>query len=215
MIYGDLFNKLFDAIDRIESYLGLLYYNDDYTVSGRLNNLEISAGKDNIVPVCEKDILVTGDNFTVSYEPIIIGDSWTVNNSAIITVSDTAEEKEVDEWGDIEFQGVTGTLMGADGNYDGKLVTITYYTKQNMLYYGIIFDGGYPETRKVESEPFDLIIADSVLQENQRIFIDSKGRTSSFSVSEPLVGTNIFDDLSNGLRYELYAENGQINWRTV
>ena len=215
MIYGDLFNKLFDAVERIEKYIGLRYYTDDVTISGRLNNLEIMPTR-SPEPICEKDIIINNNNFTVEYEPELIGDAWVVNNSVIITTIDNENEgKVVHEWGDVEFNGLTGTLMGANGFYDGKLLTVTYYTKQNMLYYDIVFDGGYPETRKIGDNFFTLVIEDSALSDNQKIFIDSKGRVSSYSVTEQVSGVNIFNDLTNGMSYELYSENGNINWRTV
>lgn len=214
MIYGEAFNSIFDAIDRIEHHIGLRYYTDDETINGRLNNIEASSGS-GVRPICEVDIPISGDSFEVSYTPILLGDSWVVNNSAIITVEDSGGEKTVHEWGDIEFIGKTGTLMGAGNQYDGMVVTITYFYNETMLYYGIVFDGGYPETRKVSDTFFDLVIADSVTDENQRIFIDSKGRVSSYAVTEEVSGDNAFQDLSNGLTYELYSDNGNINWRVI
>ena len=214
MIYGESFNAIFDAIERIEQHIGLRYYTDDETVNGRLNNLEVSASYDGIRPYCEVDIPIAGDNFEVTHTPILIGDAWVVNNSVVITVIDSPD-KVVHEWGDIEFNGTTGTLMGAGGIYDGKTVTLTYFFKEDMLYYDIVFENGYPETQKIGSIFFDLIIEDEVTDENQRIFIDSKGRVSSYAVQESITGVNSFADTTNGLVYELYSENGHINWRTI
>ena len=214
MIYGESFNSIFDAIERIEHHIGLRYYTDDETVNGRLNNLEIATSS-NIKPICEVEIPISNDSFEVSYTPILLGDSWVVNNSAIITVEDDGGEKVVHEWGDIEFVGKTGTLMGAGSQYDGMKVTLTYFYNETMLYYGIVFDGGYPETRKVSDTFFDLVIADSATEENQRIFIDSKGRVSSYAVNEEVSGDNVFHDRTNGLTYELYSDNGNINWRVI
>jgi hypothetical protein len=158
---------------------------------------------------------ISGDSFEVLYDPILIGDSWVVNNSVTITVSSSSESKEIDEWGDIEFQGKFGTLMGADGEYHGKTLTVTYFYNQTVLYYDIVFDGGYPETKRTGEAFFDLVITDTVTGDNQRIFIDSKGRVSSYSVTDANIGDNVFVDESNGQSYELYSEDGNINWRTI
>ena len=215
MIYGESFNSLFEAIERIEQHVGLRYYTDTETVNGRLNNLDVAALNSIIRPYCQVDVPISGDSFEVLYEPVLIGDSWVVNNSVVITVSSDDGEKEVDEWGDIEFQGKHGTLMGADGAYHGKILTITYFYNQTMLYYDIVFSDGYPETRRVGDSFFELVITDDVTGENQRIFIDSKGRVSSYSVTDTNVGDNIFADEINGQSYELYSENGHINWRVI
>jgi hypothetical protein len=215
MIYGESFNGLFDAVERIEQHIGLRYYTDSETINGRLNNIESLSSDGMVRPYCQIDVPISGDSFEVLYEPILIGDSWAVNNSVVITVSEDGDEKEVDEWGDIEFQGKYGTLMGANGKYHGKLLTITYFYNQTMLYYDIVFSGGYPETKKAGTSFFDLVITDDLTGENQRIFIDSKGRVSSYLVTDTNVGDNTFADEVNGQTYELYSENGHINWRVI
>jgi len=214
MIYGEAFNGIYDAIERIEQHIGLRYFTDSETINGRLNNIE-TLSSNAIKPICEVELPISGDSFTTTYAPILLGDSWVVNNSVIITVEDANGEKVVHEWGDIEFYEKTGTLMGANSQYDGMTVTVTYFYNETMLYYGIVFDGGYPETRKISDSFFDLVIEDSVTVENQRIFIDSKGRVSSYAVTEEVSGDNVFQDLTNGLTYELYSDNGNINWRVI
>lgn len=216
MIYGESFNKIFSAIERIERHIGLLFYTDDETVNGRLNNIETSSQEINITPYCEIDVPIVGDSFETSNTPVLIGDSWIVNNSVFITVDQgNSSVKTVHEWGDVEFNGNIGTLMGANGQYDGKSLTVTYFYRDAVLYYGIVFNNGYPETRKIENDFLNLVIKDDVLQNNQKIFIDSKGRVGSYQVQEDATGNNHFVDISNGQTYEIYAENGSINWRTI
>jgi hypothetical protein len=215
MIYGESFNSVFEAIEKIEQHVGLRYFTDTETVNGRLNNLETAVDY-GILPYCEVDLLISGDNFETTYEPVLIGESWVVNDYVIVTISGgNAGDKEVVEWRDVEFVGKVGTLMGANDNYNGNTLTLTYFYNQSMLYYGIVFDGGYPETRRVSDSFFSLVITDEVDGSNQRIFIDSKGRVSSYSVTDMNVGDNSFVDLTNGSTYELYSENGHINWRTI
>lgn len=216
MIYGNIFNGLFSTIERIEKHIGLRNSTDDISINGRITNLELSQGQEVIKPICEVDILISGDSFSVSNSPILMGDSWLVNNSAVITVfDDNSGDKVVHEWGDIEFIGTSGTLVGAGSQYDGKTITVTYFYNKIMLYYDIIFSDGYPDTLKEGTSFFELVIADSVSSLNQRIFIDSKGRISSFPVNDDIVGDNIFVDSVNNLNYEIYSENGNINWRVV
>lgn len=216
MIYGNLFNKIFDTLERIEQHIGLRYFTDSETINGRLNNLEVSQGIDAPSVFCEVDVPINGDSFTTLFNPLLIGDAWVVNNSVMITVDQgDSNNKVMHEWGDIEFVDNVGTLMGANGLYDGMVLTLTYFYNQTMLYYGINFTDGYPEVTRTEADYFNLIIGDSILPDNQRIFIDSKGRVSSFSVQDDISGDNIFTDTVNGSTYELYAENGNINWRTV
>jgi hypothetical protein len=213
MIFGESFNAIFDAIRRIEEHVGLRYYTDDESVNGRLNNLEFRQSE-SYIPCCEVDVEISDNNFYVSYDPILIGDAWTVNNSVLIkTYSGTDGETVVDEWGDIEFNGNRGTLLGANGRYDGMTLTVTYFHRNVQKYYTIVFKDGYPETEKKAEEMFDLVIEDDSLDKNQRIFIDSKGRVSSYSVDDDVSGNNIFVDEINGNEYELYADGGHISWR--
>jgi len=217
MIYGDAFNEIYDVVEGIESHVGLHDATDNVTVNGRLNNLEASymSGLP-VFPYCEIDVMISGDTFEVVNTPVLIGDAWVVNNSVVITISEGgASGKEVDEWGDIEFQGNFGTLMGADGAYHGKKVTLTYFYSQTVLYYGIIFDGDYPEAKKSLTSYFDLVIADEITGDSQRISIDSKGRVSSYPVADAPTGDDNFVDISTGKRFQLYSENGYINWRVI
>ncbi len=215
MIYGEAFNSLFNATERIEQHIGLRYYTDNETINGRLNNLELSPNA-GVSPYCEVDVLIEGNDFTVLNMPILIGDAWVVNNSVFITVEHgNSEKKVVHEWGDVEFIGNTGTLMGAEDAYDGMVLTVTYFYNQTMLYYDIIFNNGYPETSKAGISLLNLVINDISLELNQRIFIDSKGRVSSYLTSDETVGNELYEDSITGDIYELYADNGNINWRLV
>lgn len=215
VIYGESFNALFDSVERVERHIGLRYYLDYETINGRLNNLEMSPSS-GIAPYCEVDVLITGDNFSVVNTPILIGDAWVVNNSVMVTVDQgNSNNKVLHEWGDVEFVGNIGTLMGANGAYDGMVLTLTYFYNQTMLYYSIVFNDGYPGTEKRGDSFFDLVLEDEVAGPNQKIFIDSKGRVSSFDTQDPISGDDTFIDETTGATYEMYAENGNINWRTI
>ncbi len=216
MIYGEKFNDVFDAIERIEKHIGLLFFQDAVTVNGRLNNIENSNYSQNYVPCCEVDLAITGDSFTTLYDPALIGDAWVVNNSVMITVEQGNDSSKVlHEWGDVEFVGSTGTLVGANEAYSGNMVTLTYFYDQPVLYYDITFVDGYPEVDRIGVSMLDLVIDDVSSELNQRIFIDSKGRVSSYQTTDSTIGNEIYEDLSTGDIYEMYADSGNINWRLI
>ena len=218
MIYGENFNLIFDAISRIENHIGLNSSNDDISVNGRLNQIMSSSvfrGSGAIEPFCEVDIPIHGDGFTVTNEPMLIGESWIVQNTAIITKSEDTGTKNIEEWFDVEFDGNNGTLVGANGRYDGNYVTVTYFHDNLNVYYGIDFKNGLPEVSRTKEDILLLVVKDIVSGINYRIVVDSKGRISNIPTVDIEIGDSVFVDLITDESIEIYIENGYMNWRVV
>jgi len=216
MIYGDNFNLIFDALSRIEQHIGLNSSNDDVSVNGRLNQIMTSSifrGGGAIEPFCEVDIPIVGDNFTVTHEPMMVGNSWVIQNTATITMSEDVSSKNVEEWFDVEFDGSNGTLVGASGKYDGKYVTVTYFHNNLNVYYDIVFSNGIPDVTRTSEDILNLVVSDTITGTNYRITVDSKGRISNLPTQDQIVGINMFPDAVLGATYELLIEDGYMNWR--
>jgi hypothetical protein len=218
MIYGDNFNLIFDAISRIEKHIGLNTSNDDLTVNGRLNQIMTSPAfrsSGAIEPFCETDIEIVGDNFTIINEPMMIGQSWVVQNTATIMVNRDSSFKYIEEWFDIEFDGTTGTLVGADGRFDGDFITVTYFHNNLSVYYDIVFTNGFPEVVRSSEEVLNLVVKDTQTEDHYRITIDSKGRISNLPTLDEVVGENAFIDSNDSDIYEIFVEDGYMNWRII
>jgi len=93
MIFGETFNKIFKAIERLEKHIGLTYYTDQDSINGRLNNLMFEQ-KNKLVPYCERDIPIIENVFFCKFKPIKIGDSWIVNNIANIHIIQDGVKKK-------------------------------------------------------------------------------------------------------------------------
>lgn len=218
MIYGENFNAIFDALSRIEQHIGLNSSNDDISVNGRLNQImtsEVFRGGGTIEPYCEVDILIVGNNFTVTNEPVLIGNSWVMQNTATIMVSQDASAKHIEEWFDIEFDGSTGTLVGADNKYDGKFITVTYFHSNLSVYYAISFSNGIIDITRTSENILNLVIRDIITETNYRITVDSKGRISNIPTADEEIGDSLIEDSVTGDIYEIYIENAYMNWRII
>ena len=67
----------------------------------------------------DKNRLITGTDFTTTHAPkdgVVFMDVSIVDNG----------DGSYDEWESISFVGTTGTLVGSNGNYDGKTCKVTY-----------------------------------------------------------------------------------------
>ena len=218
MIYGDNFNAIFEALERIERHVGLNSANDDVTVNGRLNQImtsEIFRGGGAVEPYCEIDIPIIGNNFSVTHEPMLIGSSGVVQNTVTIMVDHDDSTKQIEEWFNIEFDGSTGTLVEADNKYDGKFVTVTYFHNNLSVYYDIIFSNGMPDVERTSEIILNLVVRDIIANANYRITVDSRGRISNIPTMDEEIGDNLFEDSVNGEIYELFVENSYMNWRVI
>lgn len=84
-----------------------------------VDDMAISLGGGEIKVKVDKNRLITGDNFTTSFIPkdgVVFMDVATIDNT----------DGSYDEWENISFVDTTGTLVGAEGLYDGKTCKITY-----------------------------------------------------------------------------------------
>ena len=218
MIYGENFNDIFAALERIEKHIGLNSSNDDVTVNGRLNQIMSSnsfRGSGTIEPFCEIDIPIIGNSFTVTNEPMLVGDSWVMQNTVDITVTQDTNSRTIEEWFDVEFDGINGTLIGAGNIYDGQKLTVTYFHNNLNVFYGIVFTNGYPDIQRTSEVLLSLVLQDESTGTNYRIVIDSKGRISNIPTLDPVVGDDMFIDSVSSQNYQVYVDNGNMNWRSI
>lgn len=108
-------NKLVDAVKNIQQTIGLVSDNDNSTVLGKLNGLTE-------VRMVVDEVSVVGDQFVTNS---VVKDGVCVGNRVYIDYGDGTEAI----YKDINISGNTGELVGANSEFDGLTVTVTYLTE--------------------------------------------------------------------------------------
>jgi hypothetical protein len=195
-----------DMIFQLEDRIGVLYSKDEGSITGELALMRQLMAP---IPFVEIDINISGDNFPVRKTPVMAGDSAIINGHAVITVGNFLGTPIVEAWRDITFVGRIGTIEGANGRYDGKTISLTYFYSMITLYDFIVTDGFISIVEVATMAP-NLIIEDAITGNILKITIgwDGAAKYTKTDYGTPLNDTLV--DSSTGDTYKIYAEDEKI-----
>lgn len=202
-------NDLWDAIERIERRIGVLGSSSPSDITGELSLLRSQV---NPSPNVDIDLPISGDTFDAKYSPILNGDSHVINGHVLISVGENNDgDILVEEWRNVSFDGSTGTLIGAEGRYDKKKVTLSYFYNKSKSY-GISVSDGFVES--VEDGGVDVLyIVDDITGKRYSVKSDWSG---SFIILEDYSGNEIYDTIQDsvtGQQWKFRIVNGTIEYR--
>jgi len=133
MTISDFINKITNTVNRliaivnaIQEDVGLISdTGTEGTIHGRVYELEQTVGSSGSTGtsvsrmMVDKNVVISDDTFELSYIPLggfVINDQVLINN----------EDSTQDIWEGVSFNEELGTLVGANGEHDGKSLIATY-----------------------------------------------------------------------------------------
>ena len=202
---------LFEMVQRIERRIGIVYSTSMSTVTGEIHHL-----RENIlIPRIEIDIPVSGDNFEVSFPPVLLGDGYAIGGHVTISMHDTENDCVViHKWRDVTFNGIVGTIKGAEGAYDGKLLAISYYHK-DVVFFKISIASGEMRATQVIQPTEDIIINDEITKVSYLLQVTEHGYIDLVEIdSSENKNTKMTDEVS-GKEYQLSLIDGYLSYEEV
>jgi len=202
---------LFEMIQRVERRVGNVYSTSMSTITGEIHHL-----RENILlPQVEKDIPISGDNFTVLFPPMLLGEGYAIGGHVTISMFDTGTNSTViHKWRDVTFNGITGTINGADGAYDGKHVTLSYYHKDVVFYKFSIDDENIQVSQVLEPED-DIILEDSITGLFYCLKVTEHGFVDTVEVESTSSSNTILTDEVSGTQYQLFMIDGYLSYEEI
>jgi len=147
-LLADQINKIFDALLNLQQTIGLKDDSDKDNIFSRIKNLEdatYSSGtpaESTIAKlIVERDVPISDDKFELKYTPvggICMNDEVQIDNG----------DGTWDIWDHVSFEDNEGTLVDANGIYDGKTLKITYQYAAYTVLESLTFDSSDNELVK-------------------------------------------------------------------
>jgi len=203
---------LFEMIQRVERRVGTIYSTSRSTITGELSHLR---NNDILLPRVEVDIPIDNDEFTVLFPPVLLGDGYAIGGHVTISMFDTGTNSTViHKWRDVTFDGLVGTLNGAEGAYDGKHVTLSYYYRAVSFYKFSIDDGNIILLQVLQPEE-DIIINDVVTNISYCLKVTEHGFIDIVEVESTGNNNTILTDETSGQQYQLLMTEGYFSYEEI